>query len=92
MGSFGRSFGFFKIVFVVIIGIILASFVFKIAMVVDAKGKGGKIYTIEVNTFNSVESYTTSEYERDDKSGCIRFKDEFGIKHTVCNSYTISEY
>jgi len=42
--------------------------------------------------FKKNETYTTREYTRDKESGCIIFKDEIGIKHVVCNNYTITEY
>ncbi|MEN6292319.1 MAG: hypothetical protein ABFD07_09955 [Methanobacterium sp.] len=61
-------------------------------MVVNAKRDNQTIYQIDVNSYNSVESYTTTDYTKDEKSGCIKFKDEFGLKHTVCNNYSITEY
>ena len=88
----GNSFRFVKVIFIGILSIVAISFIFRIVMIAGVWGSGGKVYTIDVNTFNSVESYTASGYERDDKSGCIRFKDEFGISHVVCNNYTITEY
>lgn len=87
-----RSFKFVKVIFIGIMAIVVISFLLRMVMVAGVWGKGGKVYTIDVNTFNSVESYTTNGYERDDKSGCIRFKDEFGISHVVCNNYSITEY
>ena len=50
------------------------------------------LYQVNVNNFQTMEIYLTREYTRDEKSGCITFDDEFGIKHIVCNNYTISQY
>ena len=92
MDSFDRSFKFFKVIFVgVIIGVI-GTFIFKIGLITDAKRNNKTVYQIEVNNFNHIESYTTTDYVRDKESDCIKFKDEFGMKHVVCNNYTITEY
>jgi hypothetical protein len=87
-GHFNPLKGFFVIIIVIIIG----GFIFKVGLITEAKKNDKTIYQIEVNSFNSVESYTTTEYEKEEKSGCIKFKDEFGIKHIVCNNYSITEY
>ena len=50
------------------------------------------LYQVNVNNFQTMETYLTREYTRDEKSGCITFKDGFGIKRIVCNNYTITEY
>jgi hypothetical protein len=73
------------LIFVALIGL-------KSTLIFNAKKDGKAIYEIDVNNFNKHEIYMTSEYTRDEQSGCIKFKDEFGIKHIVCNNYTISEY
>lgn len=59
-------------------------------LIMNANGK--TLYQIDVNNFNSHESYITTDYTRDKETGCITFKDEFGLKHVVCNSYSITEY
>jgi hypothetical protein len=87
-GHFNPLKGFFVIIILIIIG----GFIFKVGLITEAKKNDKTIYQIEVNSFNSVESYTTTEYEKEEKSGCIKFKDEFGIKHIVCNNYSITEY
>ena len=92
MDSFDRSFSLFKVMFVVVLIIIIGTFIFKIGLITDAKRNNKTIYQIEVNNYNNVESYTTTEYVKEEKTGCIRFKDEFGIKHVVCNNYSITEY
>jgi hypothetical protein len=92
MDSFNRSFNFMKIMFVLVFIIIIGGVMFKFFMIADAKSNNKTIYQIEVNSFNDIESYTTTEYDRDGKTGCIQFKDEFGVKHIVCNNYTITEY
>ncbi len=76
--------GIFAIIFLLIM--------FKAYIIVDAKKSGHAIYEISVNSYNKNETYTTREYTRDKESGCIIFKDEIGIKHVVCNNYTITEY
>jgi hypothetical protein len=92
MDSFDRSSSLFKVVFLVVLIIIIGSFIFKIGLITDAKRNNKTVYQIEVNNFNNFESYTTTEYEKEEKTGCIKFKDEFGIKHVVCNNYSITEY
>jgi hypothetical protein len=96
MDSFDRNFNsgftFFKVVFVAIFLAIIGAFIFKIGLITDAKRNNKAIYQIEVNNYNHIESYTTTSYERDKESDCIKFKDEFGMKHIVCNNYTITEY
>lgn len=92
MDSFDKSFSFFKIIFAVVVVLIIGTFIFKIGLITDAKRNNKAIYQIEVNNYNHIESYTTTEYERDKESDCIKFKDEFGMKHIVCNNYTITEY
>jgi hypothetical protein len=72
--------------------LIVGGIIFRAKIILDAKKEGKTIYEINVNNFNNIETYTTSEYTRDEKSGCISFKDEFGIKHVVCNNYTITEF
>lgn len=92
MNSFDKSFSFFKVMFVVVFIIIIGTFIFKIGLITDAKRNNKTVYQIEVNNFNNFESYTTTEYEKEEKTGCIKFKDEFGIKHVICNNYSITEY
>lgn len=72
--------------------IIIAAFVVKGILVYNAVKSGKVIYQVDVNSFNGGESYLTKEYTKDEKTGCITFKDEIGIKRVVCNNYTISEY
>lgn len=62
------------------------------AMIYRSLSGGEKVYEITVNNYQTPESYLTSKYEKDAKSGCITFKDEFGFKQIVCNNYTITEY
>ena len=85
-----RAFIFVAIglVFLLIIGMIF----FRVNMVMDATKKGKTVYEVNVNTFKENEVYITTEYTRDKETGCIKFKDEFGIKHVVCNNYTITEF
>lgn len=79
-----------------IVVIIFVGILFLIALkgylIVGAKTRGEKIYEIEVNSFNGQEIYMTNEYTKDEKTGCITFKDMIGVKRVVCNSYTITEY
>ena len=89
---FDRGFSLFKVFFVLVFILILGSILFKVSMYVNAKNSGKAVYQIEVNRFNETESYMTSDYTRDKETGCITFKDEFGLKHVVCNDYTITEY
>lgn len=81
-----------KIFFGFVILVIIFTIGLRVNMVLDAKKTGKTVYEISVNKFNEVEIYITSDYTRDEKSGCISFKDEFGIKKIVCNNYTITEY
>lgn len=89
---FDRGFSLFKVFFFLVFILILGSILFKVGMYVNAKNSGKVVYQIDVNRFNETESYMTSDYTRDKETGCITFKDEFGLKHVVCNDYTITEY
>lgn len=71
---------------------ILALVALQFYLVVGAKNRGEKVYQIDVNSFNGSESYMTNQYTKDEKTGCITFKDMIGIKRIVCNNYTITEY
>lgn len=81
-----------KGIFVVIVVIILSMITLRIVVVTNAMKDGKTVYGINVNSFNSHESYITKEYTRDKMTGCVTFKDEFGITRVVCNNYTITEY
>ncbi len=80
----------FKFVFVIVIGI----FIFHGVVIGSALLKGEKIYVIDVNKFNDIETYYTTEYTIDEKTKCITFKNLIGFskKKTVCNDYTLTEY
>ena len=80
--------GFLALIFLFIMGM----FIFKGIMIYNVKKSNKTVYEIQVNNFQQIESYFTSEYTKDKETGCITFKDEFGIKHIVCNNYTISQY
>jgi hypothetical protein len=59
-----------------------------------AISSGKTVYVIDVNKFNEIETYYTTEYTVDEKTKCITFKNMIGFSKnkTVCNSYTITEY
>lgn len=84
--------GYIKGYFVFVLLLIIAIFGFRIYLVVDAKKTDKPIYEIEVNNFNNYEVYLTKSFTKDEKTGCISFRDEFGVKHIVCNNYTITQY
>lgn len=86
------GFKFFKVIFVLVWILIIGMFIFKIALVSNAVNSDKPLYEISVNSFDGPESYLTTEYKRDQTSGCIKFKDEFGISRIVCNNYTITQY
>ena len=92
MNLFNGYTNFLKVFFVIMIAILIGGFIFKVGLITNAKKNDKTIYQIEVNNFNSHESYITTEYEKEENTGCIKFKDEFGIKHIVCNNYSITEY
>lgn len=83
-------FKFVKLMFAFVFVIILGSIVFRAYMVIDSKNNNKSIYEITVNRGESSESYLTSDYTV--QGECIKFKDEFGIRKTICGHYTISEY
>lgn len=87
-----RNSGMFKAVFVIAIIVIVASLVLKGTMIGRALQNGKTLYQIDVNKFNNIETYITTEYLVDPNTKCITFKDEMGLKRTVCNNYTITEY
>ena len=76
----------FKGFFIFVLLLILGTIAIRAKMVMNANGK--TLYQIDVNNFNSHESYITTDYTRDKETGCITFKDEY----VVCNSYSITEY
>lgn len=86
------SFIFFKSIFVIVFFGFISFILLKVKLILDVKNNGSTLYEIQVNNFNTHETYMTTEYIRDKETGCIKFKDEFGIKHIVCNNYTISQY
>lgn len=90
--SFDKTFGFARIFFVIVFVLIIGMFFFRVSLITSARNEGKTIYEIKVNNFQEVETYMTKEYTRDKETGCISFKDEFGIKHTVCNNYSITEF
>lgn len=83
---------FVKIVFAVLGFVVITSIVIRIVMVSRAKGDNNVAYHIEVNSYGRYESYVTKNYTKDKTTGCIEFIDELGLKRTICNSYTITEY
>jgi hypothetical protein len=89
---FDKTFSFFRIIFFVILFVIIGSFVFKSAMIYRSFNGGKKLYQVDVNSFNNVETYLTDSYVVDPNTKCLIFKDELGIKRTICNNYTITEY
>lgn len=92
MGTFERTHSFVRGSVIMVFILIIGMFIFKGFMVYDAKKNNKPIYEVNVNNFQRIETYMTYEYSKDEKSGCITFKDEFGIKHIVCNNYTITQY
>ncbi len=83
---------FVKISFIAVGALVLALLFYKMSLFYDATKDGKPVYQIEVNSFNSYESYVTKSYTRNNATGCIEFIDELGFKRTVCNNYTITEY
>ena len=83
---------FIKIMFIVLGVVVITSIVVRIVMISRAKGDNNVAYHIQVNSYGTYESYVTKNYTKDRTTGCIEFIDELGLKRTVCNSYTITEY
>ena len=90
--SFDTMFGFFRVFFILAFIGVIAMFVLRGTLVYNAMKGGKTMYQIEVNSFNQHETYLTSEFTKDEKTGCLTFKDELGIKRIVCNQYTITQY
>ena len=85
--------GIFLKILVTVVGFLVVSFILlRMDFMVETKTKGKTLYSVEVINFTKNETYLTSDYTRDEKTGCISFKDMLGVKRTVCNNYTISEY
>lgn len=57
-----------------------------------AKEDGHHVYSITVHNFSGDQTYMTSDYKKDSATGCLTFKDEFGLKNTVCGNYSITEW
>jgi hypothetical protein len=83
---------FNKVFFVFIACLIIFAIGFKLTYTYESFKSGQNVYQIKVNTFDRHESYMTNFFVIDSTSGCIKFKDEFGIKRIVCNNYTITEF
>ena len=92
MKGFNSTFNILMISFVVFCLLIVGMFLLNTKFIIDAKKRGKTLYEIRVNNLQSPESYMTTEYDRDKQTGCIKFKDVFGINRIVCNNYTITEY
>lgn len=85
--------GIFLKIIVTVVGFLVVSFILlRMGFMVETKTKGKTLYSIEVINFTKSETYLTSDYTRDKNTGCISFKDMLGVKRTVCNNYTITEY
>lgn len=83
---------YFRLFFGLIVFIIIGTIVFRTYFILNSTKSNKKVYEIQVNNFNTHESYLTYEFTKDPQTNCISFKDEFGIKRIVCNNYTITEY
>jgi hypothetical protein len=92
MTSFDKNFNLFKVFFLLIFIAIVGSIIFRASIIMSARKSGKTTYEIRVNSFKGSQDYITTEYTRDKETGCISFKDEFGVKQIVCNNYSISEY
>lgn len=90
--SFDTGFSFFRGFAITIVILIVALFLFRGALVYNAVVGGKLVYQITVNSYNGPEEYITNEFTKDEKTGCITFKDELGIKRIVCNQYTITQF
>jgi hypothetical protein len=84
--------GIAKLLMGVIIFVVIATIAIRGTFVMKALDTNDHIFQINVNSFNQVETYLTKEWTKDEKTGCITFKDEFGVKRIVCNNYTVTEY
>ena len=92
MKSIEKTHSFITGITILLFTLIIGMFIFKGIMIYNAKKSNKPIYEININNLKQIEIYMTNEYTKDEKSGCITFKDEFGIKHIVCNNYTITQY
>jgi hypothetical protein len=90
--GFGFGLGFFKGLIILVFIMVIGALVFKVALISRAVSSGKPLYEISVSRYDQVEEYLTSEYNVDPQTKCITFKDELGIKRTVCNNYTITQY
>jgi hypothetical protein len=82
----------FKFIFIATFVFIVAVGVFKGLMIGKALQSDKNIYQIDVDSFNGTETYFATEYIVDAKTNCITFKDALGMRRTVCNKYTLTEY
>jgi hypothetical protein len=83
---------FHKTIFIIALVLIVGTIVLKGLYIGHALQSDKKIYQIEVDSFNGTESYIATEYVVDQKTNCITFKDAMGMRRTVCNKYTLTEY
>jgi hypothetical protein len=86
-------FRFTKVMFIIVAAFIVVGIGFRAMLVYNAYNDGnGRLYQIDVNNFNTVETYLTRDYVVDPNTKCITFKYEMHLQRTVCNNYTITKY
>lgn len=85
MSGFSKIWVVFIILIVLVIGV--RGYFFA-----GAKSGGHHIYYITVHNFSGDQTYMATEYAVDSASGCLKFKDEFGLNNTVCGNYSITEW
>ena len=80
--------GLFIVIAIGMVGLLVLKGVF----ITRALNADKTLYQIDANSFNGSQVYITEKYIVDPNTKCVSFKDEMGIKRTVCNNYTITEY
>jgi hypothetical protein len=83
------KFKFFFIGFIILAVFVLVIRVFFITRVYS--DGSGKLVEIRIPSYNgNYDSYFSNSYN--ESNGCVKFKDGFGIEHSVCGNYQILKY
>lgn len=85
-----NMFKFIRVFIVLVVLMTVGSFIFRGMLVFKSYNSGETLYEITINDGENSTSYITTEYVVQDQ--CVKFKDEFGIRKTVCGHYTINQY
>ncbi len=76
-----------KTIVIMILMVILGLW-FKFFLYLRAESRGESVYEISLDN----NSWMCTNWTQDPGTGCIKFKDLSGIKHVICDNYTITKW